>query len=92
MERPKIEVGTSLVDWEFFKSVFKSFKVATDVQPNKAVHQLLGCLDSDLLKLLYRENNEPEGLTEENLLKFIKRIAVKSNGARCLRGKYHQTM
>ena len=65
------------MDWEFFKSVFNSFKVATDVQPEKAVHQLLGCLDNDLLKLLYRENDKPEGLSEENLLNLIKCNAVK---------------
>ena len=90
VERPKIEVGTSLVDWEFFKSVFKSFKVATDVRPDKAVHQLLGCLDNNLLKLLYRENDEPKGFTEENLLNLIKCIAVKSENVWCLREKLHQ--
>ena len=86
----QIEIGTSLVDWELFKSVFKSFKIAIDIQPNKVVHQLLGCLDSDLLKLLYRENNKPEGLNEENLLRLIKCIAVKSQNVWCLREKLHQ--
>ena len=63
--RPKIKAGTSLADWEVFKSVFNLFKAATDVQPDKVVHQLLSCLDRDLLKLLYSENNELEGLTEK---------------------------
>ena len=64
-------------------SVFNLFKAATDVQPDKVMHQLLSCLDRDLLKLLYRENNELEGLTEENLLELIKYITLKSENAWC---------
>ena len=70
--RPKIKAGISLINWEVFKLTFNSFKATTDVQPNKIVHQLLSCLDRDLLKLLYWENNKPERLTEENLLELIK--------------------
>ena len=88
--RPRIEVSTSLADWEFFKSRFKSFKVAADVQPEKAVHELMGCLDNDLLKLLYRESEKPEGLNEEDLLRLIKHIAMKSKNVWCLREKLHQ--
>ena len=79
-----------LVDWEFFKSVFNSFKVIADVQPEKVVHQLLGCLDNDLLKLLYRESDKPENLNEEDLLRLIKHITVKSENIWCLREKLHQ--
>ena len=60
------------------------------MQPNKVVHQLLGCLDRDLLKLKYRENNQPHELTEENLLKVIKCTAVKKKNAWCIRENLHQ--
>ena len=81
VEGPNIEVGTPLVDWEFLHSVLKSLKISMDVKPDKVVHQLLGYLDSDLLKPLYGENDDPEGLTEENLLELIKHIAMKSESA-----------
>ena len=63
--RPKIKPGISWMEWEAFKLSFNLFKTTTDVQLDKIVHQLLSCLDRDLLKLLYWENNKPEKLTEE---------------------------
>ena len=89
VDRPKLEAGASLADWNFWKSRFTSFKIAADIPPNKAVHELLGCLDSDLLRLNYRDNDTPEVLTEENLVKLVKKIAVKSENVWCLREKLH---
>ena len=89
VDRPKLEAGASLADWNFWTARFTSFKIAADVPADKAVHQLLGCLDSDLLKLLYRDNAKPEGLTEENLLKLVKKIAIKSENVWCLRETLH---
>ena len=79
--RPKIKAEISLTDWEAFRLSFNSFKTITEIQPNEVVYQLLGCLDITLLKLLYRKNNEPEGLMEESLFKVIKHIAMKKNKA-----------
>ena len=88
--RPKIKAGISLTDWEAFKLSFNLFKATTDVQPDKIVFHLLSCLDRDLLKLLYWENNEPEKLTEENLLKAIKFITVKREDIWYTRENLHQ--
>ena len=68
MEKPEIEIGNLLMDWEFSESVFKSLKIDSAVQPDKVVHQLLGCLDNDQLKLFNRNDDKLEGLSEENLL------------------------
>ena len=89
VDRPKLEAGTSLADWNYWKARFESFKIAADIPNNKVVHQLLGCLDTDLLKLLYRDNKAPEGLTELELIDAVKRIAVKSENVWCLREKLH---
>ena len=89
LDRPKLEPGTSLADWNFFSSRWTSFKTASDVPPDKVVHQLLGSLDTDLQRLLYRENNKPENLSEKDLLELLKKIAVKPENIWCAREKMH---
>ena len=74
---PKVEIGTSLADWKIIQSVFKLLKISMNLKPDKGVYQLLGYLDKDLLKLLAKENDELEELTEENLIELIKHIAMK---------------
>ena len=60
VERPKLSAACPKADWEIFKSRWRSFKVATNIARDKLVHQLLGCLDSDVTTLVYNENNCPE--------------------------------
>ena len=78
-----------MADWEFFKSRWASFKAASDIDADKVVHQLLGSLETDLQRLLYRENNQPETLAEGALLALLQRIAVKTENVWCLREKLH---
>ena len=52
VERPKLQLQVQrLIGWCLvFKSRWNTFKAAVNVSESKAVHQLLGCLESDLLK------------------------------------------
>ena len=53
VDRPKLSAACPKADWEIFKSRWRSFKVATNISGDKLVHQLLGCLDSDVTTLVY---------------------------------------
>ena len=77
MERPKLQINCPRADWEVFHAKWRSFKIATNVTGEKKVHQLLGCLDSDLTGLVYNEHASPESLPEEELLELIKQVAVR---------------
>ena len=78
-----------MADWDFFKSRWASFKAASHIDAGNVVHQLLGSLETDLQRLLYRENNKPEALAEGDLLELLQRIAVKTENVWCLREKLH---
>ena len=58
-------------------------------QRDQIVHQLLGCLDSDLITLVYNENNSPEELDESTLLKLIEKVSVKPENIWVTREKLH---
>ena len=77
VERPKVVANCARADWMIFKSKWNSFKQAASVHSSKVVYQLIGCLDQDLATLLYNENESPETLSEDNLLRLIERVAVK---------------
>ena len=66
VDRPKLSRDIPKADWLIFKSRWKSFKTATNISNEKIVHQLLGCLDSDLITLVYNENNSPRGIGRVN--------------------------
>ena len=85
-EKPNMEVNTPQAEMKSSKS----FKTPTDEKPAKSTHQCLGCQDSNLLKLLPKEDDEPKGLIEENLFKIIKCIVARGESAWCQRRKLHQ--
>ena len=74
MERPKLQAGCPRADYEVFSSKWKSFKLATNISGDKAVHQLLGCLDNDLAGLVYNEQASPQTLSEGDLLELIQKV------------------
>ena len=89
VERPKVTSACPLAEWEVFKSRWRSFKLATNIVGDKKVHQLLGCLDSDVANLVYNEHSSPEELTEEDLLELIQKVAVKPENVWVTREKLH---
>ena len=89
MERPKLSQASPVADWEIFKSRWRSFKLATNIDESKKVHQLLGCLDSDVVHLVYSESSSPEALPEDELLSLIQRVAVKPENQWVTREKLH---
>ena len=42
VERPKLSQASPVADWKIFKSRWRSFKLATNIDESKKVHQLLG--------------------------------------------------
>ena len=89
MERPKLQVNCPRSEWEIFAAKWRSFKVATSVSGDKVVHQLLGCMDSDLASLVYNEHASPESLDEVELLDLIKKVAVKPENIWVTRERLH---
>ena len=81
--------ASPVADWEIFKSRWRSFKLATNIDESKKVHQLLGCLDSDVVHLVYSESSSPEALPEDELLSLIQRVAVKPENQWVTREKLH---
>ena len=81
-----------MVDWDLFKSRWASFKATSDIDADKVVHQLLGSLETYLQRLLYRENNKPEALTEGDHLELLQQIAMKTENVWCLRENLHNMM
>ena len=81
VERPKLQSSCPKADWQVFRSRWESFKVATNLNAatnaSKLPHQLLGCLENDLAKLVYNENAAPEKLNESDLLALIEKVAVQ---------------
>ena len=80
VEKQNIEAGDPLVNWELIMSVFKSLKTSTNT----------GCLDSDLLELPYKEDDEPENSIGEKPTKLNNRIVMKDGSIWCQRRKLHQ--
>ena len=66
--------------------------MSTEINLDKVAQHLLGCLQSNLLELLYKEDDDSEELTEENLPKLIKCIAMKSKNVWHQRRKLHKMM
>ena len=83
VERPKLQAMCPKADWKVFNSRWNSFKAATNIKATKLVHQLLGCLDHNLAKLVYNE------CAELNLLKLIEKVAVKPENVWVTREKLH---
>ena len=89
VDRPKIQSACHKADWNIFKSRWRSFKSAANISSEKVVHQLLGCLDTDLTTLVYNETSSPEVLSENDLLELICRVAVKPENVWVTREKLH---
>ena len=89
VERPKVVANCARADWMIFKSKWNSFKQAASVHSSKVVYQLIGCLDQDLATLLYNENESPETLNEDNLLRLIERVAAKPENIWLTRDNLH---
>ena len=79
VDRPKLQASCPKADWLVFISRWALFMVATNLSKSEAKlpHQLLGCLEGDLSKLLYNECVAPEKLSENKLLELIEKVAVQ---------------
>ena len=90
MEESNNKAGNPLVECEFIKSVFKSFKMPTEANLDKVAHQLVGYPWSNLQKLLNTEDNNQEGPAEENLPKLTRSNAMKNKDVWHKRRELHQ--
>ena len=79
LEPPIVSTGTSAEDWESFCRLWKSYRDGMNIPVNQRSTHLFHCCDKEL-KIDILKNNPAEitTVTEENLLKEIKKLAVKT--------------
>ena len=77
VRRPTLSQGGSTEDWEFFLVRWREYKLATNIQGQQMISQLIECADNDLQKAIYRVYGSLADYTEENALKEIRKLAVK---------------
>ena len=77
-KRPTIEAGISLEKWVYFLSRWSRFKRLSNITDDMIPAQLLECTDEELSLDLHRNNGKKlDDMTEDQLLKEIKRLSVR---------------
>ena len=77
VRRPTISSAGSTEEWEYFLSRWDEYKLATRMEGQDILLQLIECADEDLRKDLNRAYGTLTNDTEENALKKMKTLAVK---------------
>ena len=78
IRRPAIEAGVTLEKWVYFLSRWTRYKKLSEVKEDMTAAQLLECADEELLLDLHRNNGDRlDNMTEEQLLKEMRSLAVK---------------
>ena len=90
VKRPTISAAGSSEDWEYFKSRWQEYVIATKVTGNEKAIQLLECCDETLRKDLTRDaGGTLTNKTEDEILAAIKKLAVREENAVVARVTLH---
>ena len=76
IDRPTIDRGMSEEDWNLFVKKWSLFKNGTNIPAGQVTTQLWQCCERQLEADLFQEENDITIISEESLLKSIKRLAV----------------
>ncbi|XP_066936345.1 uncharacterized protein [Clytia hemisphaerica] len=77
IQRPSVSRSSTEETWNSFLARWRLFKRGTALQPNEACQQLFECCDEELGDdILKNSNTDLVGITEDELLVLIKRLAV----------------
>lgn len=89
VRRPTISSAGSTEDYEYFLVRWNEYKIATNLQGQQILTQLIECADEDLRKDLNRAYGTLINDTEENALMKIKSLAVKLENVLVARVQLH---
>ena len=78
LHRPQLRQDITDEDWEAFDRRWDLFRKSTTLTPRQVVAQLLACCEPELETVLFREDPDIAGKSEEQVLAAMKRIAVLS--------------
>lgn len=78
IDRPSITRGTTEEEWNTFTKKWNLFKRGTDIPTSQLTTQLWNCCDKELEDDLFKDVNEIDTITENQLLAAIRRLAVIS--------------
>ena len=77
LKRPTIAARGTNEEFNYFESRWREYKAATNIQGAELVYQLLETCDDVLRKDITRCYGSLVGETEENVLRYIKTLAVR---------------
>ena len=99
VKRPTIDQAGTSEEWAYFEQRWEDYKQATRLQGNEVIYQLLECCEENLRKDLTRTHGRLNTETEQNVLKFIKTLAVRPENVlvarvqlQCLRQDREETI
>ena len=78
MQRPTVSSEISNEIWSYFKWCYAMYTRHANINVADRPTELLACCDYDLRRNLFRANNKVDESTEEQILKAIQALAVKS--------------
>ena len=88
--RPTISGGGSSEDWAYFKTRWEEYSLATGLDDNSKVPQLLECCDEQLRRDLTRAaGGTLASHTEDNVLAAIRKLAVREDNTMVARFALH---
>ena len=76
LERPKIDVGVSIEEWNVFVRRWKVFRSGSGIDDESAPSQLFQCAGATLGDNLLKANHQVASETLENLLSAMRSLAV----------------
>ena len=90
VKRPMMSSAGTTQDWQYFKSRWSDYVSATRLDGRDKVIQLLECCDEQLRKDLTRNaGGTLAGMTEEQVLTAIKRLAIREENTMVARVTLH---
>ena len=88
VKRPEISSGGTTENWSYFTTRWKAYSGAVQLSAQDTTIQLLECCDAKLRRDITRNAVGPvrlEDMTEENLLKAIRALAVREENPKVAR-------
>ena len=78
IDRPSVTRGTTEEEWNTFTKKWSLFKRGTDIPASQITTQLWKCCDNELEDDLFKDINNIDTVSEDQLLAAIRRLAVIS--------------